>query len=43
MTRIQRIIADRTKKVGVNPLYTRHPRSINSYTDLKTALKSEKR
>jgi hypothetical protein len=26
------------KKISVNPLYQRHPRSINPYTDLKAAL-----
>jgi hypothetical protein len=26
------------KKNGFNPLYPRHPRSINPYTDLKSAL-----
>jgi len=43
MTRIQRIIAHRTKKIGVNPIYPGQSRSINSYTDLKTALESENR
>jgi hypothetical protein len=33
MTRMRRIIADKTKKIGVNPLYPRHPCSINPYTD----------
>jgi len=26
------------ERIGVNPLYPRHPRSINPHTDLKTAL-----
>jgi hypothetical protein len=26
------------KKISVNPLYPRHPRSINPYADMKTAL-----
>jgi hypothetical protein len=26
------------KKISVNPLYQRHPRSINIYTDMKSAL-----
>src|SRR6266540_1393972 len=49
MTRILRIIADKTKRVGVNPQYPRHPRSINPsfatnankltpYTQFKTDL-----
>jgi hypothetical protein len=28
------------KKISVNPLYLRHPRSMNPYTDLNTALTS---
>src|SRR5262245_45833641 len=28
----------RPKKIGVNPLNPRHPRSIDEYTDKKTAL-----
>src|SRR5215471_13538851 len=28
----------KTMRIGVNPLYPRHPRPINPYTDLKTAL-----
>jgi hypothetical protein len=38
MTRIRRIIADEAKKISVNQLYPRHPRSINPYADMKTAL-----
>jgi hypothetical protein len=38
MTRIRRIIADKTKKGQRNPLNPRHPRSINPHTDVKTAL-----
>jgi hypothetical protein len=26
------------ERIGVNPLYARHPHSINPYTDVKTAL-----
>jgi len=26
------------KKIGANPLYPRHPRSINPYTGMNTAL-----
>jgi len=26
------------KKIGVDPLYPRHPPSINTYIDVKTAL-----
>ena len=38
MTRIRRIMADKAKKISVNPLNPRHPRSINPYTDMKTTL-----
>jgi hypothetical protein len=38
MTRIRRIIAEEPKKISVNPLYPRHPRSTNPYADMKTAL-----
>jgi hypothetical protein len=31
------------KKISANPLYLRHPRFINPYIDLKTALESENR
>src|SRR4030095_1583773 len=30
--------ADKNQKVGVNPLYPRHPRSLNQYIHLMTAL-----
>jgi hypothetical protein len=30
--------ADKPKKIGVNPLYPRHPRSMNQYIHLITAL-----
>jgi len=30
MRRMRRIIADKPKENGVNPLYPRHPHSINS-------------
>src|SRR5262245_40081928 len=36
--RIRRIIADKNQKIRVNPPSPRHPRSINLYTDMKTAL-----
>jgi len=38
MTRIERIHADLLVLIRDDPLYPRHPRSINPYTDLKTAL-----
>jgi hypothetical protein len=38
MTRIGRIIADKTKKVSVNPLYQRHPRSIDTFLCRKRQL-----
>jgi hypothetical protein len=41
MTRILRIIADKPGKISVNPLYPRHPCSINPYTDVKTAITRE--
>jgi hypothetical protein len=37
MTRMRLIIAAKTGKIGVNPLNPCHPRSINPYTDVKTA------
>jgi len=41
MTRIERILADKTQKVSVNPLNPRHQRFINPDTDMKTALAAE--
>jgi hypothetical protein len=40
MTRIRRIIADKSEKIGFNPLNPRHPRSITAYTNVKNALAS---
>src|SRR5262249_60300646 len=31
MTRMRRIIADKAKKIGVNPLYPCHPHSIDAF------------
>jgi hypothetical protein len=39
MTRMRRIIMDKTEKVSVDPLYQRHPRSINHYINVNTVLK----
>jgi hypothetical protein len=38
MTRSTRIISDKTLKLSVYPCYQHHPRSINTYIDLITAL-----
>jgi hypothetical protein len=38
MTRMRRIITEKAKKISVDTLYPRHPRSIIPYTDMKTAL-----
>src|SRR5262245_35059734 len=38
MTRIQRIYADLFGLIRGNPSHLRHPRSINQYTRMKTAL-----
>jgi hypothetical protein len=36
--RMTRIIPDKARKISVNPLYPRHPRSIIPYADLIIAL-----
>jgi hypothetical protein len=38
MTRVGRIIADKNKKISVNPLYQRHPRSIDTFLRRKRQL-----
>src|SRR5262245_2105443 len=39
MTQMRRITADKPKKISVNPLDPRHPRSINPSIDVKSDIK----